>query len=106
MSRRKRFKYSFAKKEDSEGGRSSVIFAGIALVITLAAVIISFAMNGKAGNWIGSLGLMAALFSVAGFVIGIRSFHEQEKNYRFSVLGAMVNGVFCIGWLALLLIGV
>lgn len=105
MSRRKRFKYSFAKKEDAEGGKSSVIFAVLALVTTVAAVIISFAMDGKAGSWIGSLGLMSVLFSVAGFAIGIRSFQEQEKNYRFSVLGSMVNGVCCIGWLALLLIG-
>lgn len=103
---RKKFKYSFTKKEDAEGGKSSVIFAGFSLVMFLVAVLISFFMEGKAGSWVGALGIMAILFSIAGFFIGIRSFHEPQKNYRFSVLGAMVNGFFCVGWLALLLSGV
>ena len=106
MKKRKRLKYSFAKREDTEGGKSSVLFAGFSLVIFLAAVIMSFFMGGNAASWIGALGLMAVLFSVTGFFIGIKSFQEKEKNYRLSVLGAMANGIGCIGWLALLLIGV
>ncbi len=103
---RRKFKYSFTKKEDAEGGKSSVVFAGFSLVMLLAAVLVSFFMEGKAGSWVGALGIMAVLFSVAGFFIGIRSFHEPKKNYRFSVLGAMANGIFSVGWLALLLSGV
>jgi uncharacterized membrane protein YsdA (DUF1294 family) len=48
---------------------------------------------------------MAVLFSVSGFVIGMKSFKEKGKNYRFSVMGAMANGVISVGWLALILIG-
>ena len=33
------------------------------------------------------------------------SFKEKGKNYRFSVMGAMANGVISVGWLALILIG-
>ena len=49
---------------------------------------------------------MAALFAAVGFWIGIRSFKERDRNYRFSALGSMANGVFFVGWLALFLIGV
>ncbi|NCC43545.1 MAG: hypothetical protein EOM18_08170 [Clostridia bacterium] len=103
---RKRFRYSFTKKEETEGGFASVIFAGLALFVFIIVAVLSFVWEGKAGSWIGSLGIMAILFSVCGFCIGIRSFQERDKNYRFSVLGAMANGVIFVGWLALFLIGV
>ena len=103
---KKRYKYSFAKKDDTQGGTASVLYAILSITILIIAVIISFACEGKAGSWIGALGLMAALFSVCGFAMGIRSFREYEKNYRFSVMGAMINGILCVGWLALILLGV
>ena len=43
--------------------------------------------------------------AVSGFLIGMKSFKEKGKNYRFSVMGAMANGVISVGWLALILIG-
>lgn len=103
---RKRFKYSFTKKRETDGGFASVVFAGISLFLFLVASGLSFFWEGNAGSWIGTLGFMAILFSFYGFCIGIRSFQEREKNYRLSVLGSMANGVFCVGWLALFLIGV
>ena len=103
---RRRYKYAFTKKGETEGGFASVIFAGISLFLFVVAAILSFAWEGNAGTWIGVLGFMAILFSICGFFIGIKSFQEKEKNYRFSVLGAMGNGVFFVGWLALFLIGV
>lgn len=103
---KRRYKYSFAKKDDTQGGAASVLYAIVSLVIFLIAVVLSFIYEGKAGNWIGALGLMAALFSICGFAMGIRSFREHEKDYRLSVMGAMLNGIFCVGWLALILLGV
>lgn len=103
---RRRYKYAFTKKGETEGGFVSVIFAGISLFLFVVAAILSFAWEGNAGTWIGVLGFMAILFSICGFFIGIKSFQEKEKNYRLSVLGAMGNGVFFVGWLALFLIGV
>ena len=103
---RKKYKYSFAKREETEGGFASVLFAAVSLGIFLAAVGISFFFHGNAGSWIGALGVMAVLFSVCGFFLGIQSFKEREKNYRFSVIGALGNGIFFVGWLALFLIGI
>lgn len=103
---RKRFKYAFTKKRETEGGFASVIFAVISLLLFLVSAGLSFFWEGNAGSWIGVLGFMAILFSFCGFCIGIKSFQEKEKNYRFSVLGSMANGIFCVGWLALFLIGV
>lgn len=103
---KKRFKYSFTRKRETDGGFASMIFAGISLFLFLLSAVLSFIWQGDAGTWVGVLGLMAAMFAAAGFWIGIRSFKERDRNYRFSALGAMANGVFFVGWLALFLIGV
>lgn len=103
---KRRFKYAFTKKAETEGGFASVIFACISLGIFLISACISFVWEGNAGSWLGAFGVMAILFSICGFSAGIKSFQEKDKNYRLSVLGAMANGVFFVGWLALFLIGV
>ena len=103
---KRRYRYAFTKKEEAEGGFASVVFAGCSLVLFLAAVFISFIWEGNAESWIGAFGVMAILFSICGFSIGIKSFQEKEKNYKLSVLGAMANGIFAVGWLALFLMGV
>lgn len=103
---KKRYRYAFTKKEETEGGFASVIFACISLVLFLVSACMSFFWEGNAESWIGAFGVMGILFSVNGFLVGIKSFQEKEKNYRLSVVGAMTNGIFFVGWLALFLIGV
>lgn len=103
---KRKYKYSFVKKEDTEDGFASVVYAGISLVIFIIAACISFLFEGNAGSWIGVLGLMAVLFSVVGFLTGLKSFKERDKNYRFSAIGSLANGVILVGWLALFLIGI
>ena len=88
---RRKFKYTFTRKEETEGGFSSLVFAGCSLLLFLVSACLSFFWEGKAESWI--------------FVIGMKSFKEKGKNYRFSVMGAMANGVISVGWLALILIG-
>ena len=93
---RRKFKDTFTRKEETEGGFSSLVFAGCSLILFLVSACLSFFWEGKAESWIGALGLMAVLFSVSGFLIGMKSFKEKGKNYRFSVMGAMSNGVISV----------
>lgn len=103
---KRKFKYAFTRKKETDGGFSSLILLVCALVVFLAAAGISFFYEGNAASWIGGLGIMGLLFSAYGFWIGIKSFQERDRNYRFSVMGAMGNGLFCVGWLALFLMGI
>lgn len=102
----KRFSYSFAKKRQSEGGVTSTALAGISIVLFIIASIISFAMGGKGGLYLGAVGLIAICISVYGFGIGLRSFSKEDRSYTYSKVGSISNGVIMIGWLALFLIGV
>ena len=77
----------------------------IAVFLFLLASIVSFAFRGNGGIFLGAAGLFSFLLSGYGFYVGMKSFKEKGKNYRFSVMGAMANGVISVGWLALILIG-
>ena len=103
---RRRYKYSFARKKETEGGCFAMIYAGLSLGLFLVSAMLSFRLSGDAGRWIGAFGVMAILFSAIGFVTGIKSFKEKDKSYRFSAMGSLVNGVFFVGWLALFLNGI
>ena len=103
---RRKYKYAFARKKETEGGMISLIYAGLSLVLFLVAAMVSFRMDGNAGRWVGALGVMAIAFSGVGFWTGMQSFKEKDKSYRFSALGSIVNGIFLVGWLALFLNGI
>ena len=103
---RRKFKYTFTRKEETEGGFSSMVFAGCSLLLFLVSACLSFFWEGKAESWIGALGLMAVLFSVSGFLIGMKSFKEEQVSHRMSVLGSITSGGMLVAWLALFLIGV
>lgn len=103
---KKRYRYAFTKKEETEGGFASAIFACISLVLFLISAGMSFFWEGNAESWIGAFGVMGILFSMNGFLVGIKSFQEKERNYRLSMVGSMASGIFFVGWLALFLIGI
>ena len=103
---RRKFKYTFTRTEETEGGFSSLVFAGCSLILFLVSACLSFFWEGKAESWIGALGLMAVLFSVSGFLIGMKSFKEEQVSHRMSVLGSITSGGMLVAWLALFLNGV
>lgn len=102
----KRQKYKFAKKEYTRDGISSAIFAGITVFLFLADCMISLVLRGSAGIIAGGIALMAMLFSVYGFYIGLSGFSEKGTSHVFCILGSIVNGIMMVVWLALFLIGV
>ena len=53
---RRKFKYTFTRKEETEGGFSSLVFAGCSLILFLVSACLSFFWEGKAESWIGALG--------------------------------------------------
>lgn len=103
---KKRYRYRLPLNEDAADGLGSVLMAVFSGVFLLAAAVISFALGGKAGTYVGIFGLMGILLSVIGFITGLISFGEKKKNHRFSTAGSLANGLLAVFWLALFLIGV
>ena len=103
---KKKNKNSFAKKKHSGQGIASTVFAGISLGIFCAAALCALIFHGKGGMYLGALGLIAIGLSAYGFVVGLKSFSEKNRDQLFCKIGAVGNGVLMVIWLALFLVGI
>lgn len=99
--RRKQRKHSLLNKKNCKYGRISFLMAVVAFVIFAVAVYIAFRQKGAAGVTVGYMGLFAFLFSFIGFIIGLLSFKEEDKEMFYGWLGS-----FCNAFVWLFMIGV
>ncbi|MDO4275311.1 MAG: hypothetical protein Q4D16_16695 [Eubacteriales bacterium] len=102
----RRYRYAFAKKKEAEKGKLSVGLAAASFLLFLAAVLLAFFLEGSLGYLVGGTSLFAMLLSVYGFIMGLVSFSEEERNHRTSIIGSITNGIIMVGWLGLFLMGV
>lgn len=103
---KKRYKYAFAKRRHSQKGIVSSIFAGISFGLFCISALCSLAFHGNGGMYLGALGLAAIGLSVYGFILGLKSFSERNRDPLFCKIGATTNGFLMIIWLALFLAGI
>ena len=85
-------------------GRVSSIIAVVALLIFVAAVVISILNNGNAGIIVGIMGTLTFVISVIGFAIGINSFNDDMKFFKYSWIGSVANLTIAFGIFMLYLI--
>lgn len=102
----KRYKYSFAPDANAKGGVWAAAAGGLSLFFLLLTAVISFALEGRGGNWLGAVGLFSFLLSAYGFYMGIKSFQEKNVNHRYSVVGSLAGGVVMVLWLGTFLAGI
>ncbi len=98
-------RYRFTEKKKSEGGLFSVRLAITSLVLFFVDLGVSFSKGGQAGAVAGVIGLVAMLFSIYGFYVGMRSFSEENASPVYSIIGSILSGVIMVGWIALFLTG-
>lgn len=83
--------YIFTNKNYSEKSIMSTILGVISLGALFAAVYFTFLAGGEAMVGYGVTGLLAAVFSVTGLILGIMSKLEKERFYLFSYIGIVTN---------------
>ena len=101
----KRFRYSFAKKQESHKGRLSVWLMISSLALFAAAVAISGRVSGKLGVIPGILSVFAALLNLYGFILGLSGFSDAGKKHHASIVGSITNGILLVGWIGLYQLG-
>ena len=92
-------KYGQAKLKHSKRG---VISSGIAATVGLllfAMIVKAYSSGGKAGLFIGSLGMVSAILAGLGVYVGFRGFKEREKDYLTCKIGIGCNIFFLVGFL-------
>lgn len=102
----RRYRYAFAKKKEAGKGKLSVGLAAASFLLFFAAVLLAFFLEGELGYLVGGTSLFAMLLSIYGFIMGLVSFSEEERNHRTSIIGSIINGIIMVGWLGLFLMGV
>lgn len=99
-------KYKFSDKKHPVEGIVSFAMGIIAMLLTLAAIILSEQAKGQGGMLIGTLGMAAMLFSLAGAVLAVYCFKKKEIHYRFPVFGVVLNSILLLFLLALYGMGI
>lgn len=97
--------YKFSDKTHSGKGMLATGFGLASLVILIVLIAISGKLHGKGSIYLGSVGLVAVMFSVIGLIIGIVSFFEPNKYKLFSNIGAIFNIVILLIWTSIIMIG-
>ena len=59
-------------------------------------MVISILKKGNAGIYVGLLMLLVMVSAIAGFVIGINSFKEENKFLKYTDIGTITNAVIWI----------
>ena len=102
----RRYRYAFAKKKEAQKGNLSTGLAAASLILFITAVLLAFFMNGEFGYIVGGVSLCAMLLSIYGFAMGLKSFSEENRTHRTSMIGSIANGIIMIGWLGIFLLGI
>lgn len=102
----RRYRYAFAKKKEAQKGKLSTGLAAASLILFITAVLLAFFMNGEFGYIVGGVSLCAMLLSIYGFAMGLKSFSEENRTHRTSMIGSIANVIIMIGWLGIFLLGI
>ncbi|MDD7220586.1 MAG: DUF6142 family protein [Clostridia bacterium] len=102
----RRYRYAFTKKKEAKKGKLSAYIAAVSLLLFFVAVIMAFYLKGQLGFLVGGISLFAMLLSIYGFIMGLSSFSEENKNHKTSIIGSISNGVIMVGWLGIFLLGI
>lgn len=103
---KKRYKYAFAKQKHAQKGIVSSCFAGLSFTLFCISSFVSLVYHGKGGIFLGAIGLAAMGLSVYGFVLGLKSFSEKNRDQLYCKIGSVSNGILMVIWLALFLLGI
>lgn len=87
-------KRGYARREQSEYGRYSCIFACAAVVILLVSVAVSYIMRGNGFALIGGLGLIAVISTLIGIKAAFAGLRERDTNHATCKTGLGMNLAF------------
>lgn len=86
-------RYKFTDKDHSRPGIVSSILALAALIILIAAIVLSTLAHGN-GNWlVGLLGALSFVYSFAGAICGIVAFRNTDVLLKYAWLGMISNTI-------------
>ena len=99
-------KYKFTNKKLSKGGGMSSLFAVLSVVLVYMGVYSSYMADGAGGTLVGVLGVGAFVSSTIGFIVGARSFKNEEAFLGLPWFGVVSNAVIWLFMMCVIFIGI
>lgn len=104
--KKERSSLRFTGRRHSRGGVISTVMAGIAWILFAALCIYSSATGGNAETVAGILGILDAVFVLAGMVVAFRGFYERDVYYALPAVGMVLNGSLFVIYFSLYFMGI
>ena len=99
-------KYKFTNKKISKGGIMSSLFAVAAMALVVAGIYISYKADGAGDSIVGILGISAFITATIGFIIGVRSFKNDEAFLGLPWFGVITNSIVWLFMMCVIFIGI
>jgi len=96
----------FSGRKHSRKGVISTVIAGIGWCIFIALCVASAVAAGAAEPVVGVIGIIDALFVLAGMIMGFKGFQEREVYYVLPTTGVVLNGILFVIYFSLYFMGV
>lgn len=96
----------FSGRKLSKQGLTATVIGGIGWLIFAALSMYSAGQDGNGAFFIGVIGLLDAVFALAGVVLSYRGLHERDVYYTLPIIGMILNGTLFVLYFALYFMGV
>lgn len=97
--------FRFVEKSHPLTGIVSTVIAVISFALFAMACIISGCQGGKAGLYVGAIGILCFFMSISGFIFAWKSLHKEDIRMLFPTIGSVANGILTIGYMVLYVTG-
>ena len=100
-----RDRYMFTDNRHPEKGVMSAILGCISVVTLGCAVFFTYRDGGQAQVKYAAAAMLAAVFSVAGFILGIQSRFERDIFKLFPNIGIILNSLAIVSVIMIIVMG-
>lgn len=104
--RRKKDAYKFSDKKHSIKGLISFSMGIISCIGLLVLCYLSSLSAGNGGLLLGVIGMIMCIFSIVGFITGVKSCKEKDIYYKAPIMGFVLNGFIAVIYLILYMLGI
>ena len=104
--RRNKDMIRFSGRNHTVAGICSTIIGAISIIGFVVISIISGYARGKGSAFLGVIGFLLLGLAIFGFVMAYKSFRKKDIFYRFSIIGAALNGFMIIMMFIIYILGI
>ena len=104
-SNKRKHKVMFSNKYHPVKGIWSAVIGGVCLIIMVFLFMVSGAHRGSSATWVGVAGFWTLGLSIAGFVLGTKSYRMDVVYMITPMLGSILNGVVMLVLIVLYVAG-